>query len=166
MPKIGSITPCLWFDDKAEEAAEFYVSIFENSRINLISYYGKEGFDTHGKAEGKVLTVDFELDGQPFTILNGGPQFKFNEAMSLQVFCETQADIDYYWEKLGAGGDENSHICGWLKDRYGLSWQIVPDVIRDFLTDPDKERAGRVFNAILEMKKLDIAELEKAYRGD
>src|SRR5688572_8933155 len=120
------ITPCLWFDDKGEEAARFYTEIFPNSRITTITRYGKAGFDVHHRPAGSVMTVAFELDGQPFTALNGGPEFTFNEAVSFQVSCTSQDEIDYYWEKLGAGGDPNAQQCGWLKDRYGLSWQIIP----------------------------------------
>lgn len=156
------ITPCLWFDGKGEEAARFYVGIFPNSKITGISHYVEAGQDVHGQQPGSVLTVEFELDGQPFTALNGGPQFRFNEAMSLQVDCETQADVDYYWDALGAGGGVQA--CGWLKDRYGVSWQVVPAMISEWLTG-DPARAARVFAAIMPMTKLDIATLQKAYAG-
>jgi predicted 3-demethylubiquinone-9 3-methyltransferase (glyoxalase superfamily) len=165
MAAIHKITPCLWFDDQAEEAAAFYVSVFERSRIGRISRYGEEGFDVHGRQAGTVMTVAFELDGVAFTALNGGPHFKFNEAISLQVMCETQAEIDRYWEKLSAGGDPKAQQCGWLKDRFGLSWQIVPAILPDMLGDRDQAKAGRVMNAVLKMKKLDIAELKKAAAG-
>lgn len=152
------ITPCLWFDNQAEEAANFYVSIFKNSKIENISRYGKEGFEFHGQKEGTVLTVGFQINGQTFTALNGGPVFKLSEAISFQVFCETQEEIDFYWDKLTEGGEESS--CGWLKDKYGLSWQIVPSIIPELMSDPSK--AGRVMNAFLKMKKFDIEKLVQA----
>jgi predicted 3-demethylubiquinone-9 3-methyltransferase (glyoxalase superfamily) len=157
------ITPCLWFDSQAEEAARFYASVFKNSKIGRISRYGKEGFEVHGKPEGAVLTVEFEIDGQAFTALNGGPMFKFNEAVSFQVHCETQAEVDHFWGKLSAGGDEKAQQCGWLKDRYGVSWQIVPDALMRMLQDKDAAKSGRVMKAMLQMKKLDIKKLEQAY---
>jgi predicted 3-demethylubiquinone-9 3-methyltransferase (glyoxalase superfamily) len=152
------ITPCLWFDGRAEEAARFYVSIFKNSKIGPISRYGKEGFDVHGQKEGTVLTVSFQINGQPFTALNGIPAFKFTEAVSFQVFCDTQEEIDHYWEKLADGGHEGQ--CGWLKDRFGLSWQIVPSILPKLMSDP--ARAGRVTTAFLQMKKFDIEKLKHA----
>jgi len=161
---MRTITPCLWFDHQAEEAAGFYTSIFRNSRIGRVSRYGKEGFEVHGKPEGTVLTVEFELDGQAFTALNGGPAFRFNEAISFQVNCETQAEVDYFWERLSQGGDEKAQQCGWLKDRYGVSWQIVPTILVRMLLDKEAGRSGRVMNAMLRMKKLDIEALERAYR--
>ena len=154
----NQIAPCLWFDHQAEEAANFYVSIFKNSRIENISYYGKEGFEIHGKKEGTVLTVVLSVNGQSFTALNGGPIFKFNESISFQVFCETQKEIDYYWSKLGEGGEEGQ--CGWLKDKYGLSWQIVPTILSKLMSDPS--RSERVTRVLLQMKKLDIEKLKKA----
>lgn len=160
---MNRITPCLWFDDQAEEAARFYTSIFRNARIGKITRYGKEGFEVHGRPEGSVLTVEFELDGQSFTALNGGPVFQFNEAISLQVDCETQAEVDHFWEKLSEGGDEKAQQCGWLKDRYGVSWQIVPAILRRMLQDPDAAKSGRVMKALLQMKKLDIGRLKQAY---
>src|SRR5215510_6151307 len=129
MKVAQKIAPCLWFDTQAEEAARFYTSIFKNSRIVSISRYGEAGHEVHKMPAGTVLTVAFELDGQPFTALNGGPVFKFNEAVSFQVGCETQEEVDYYWERLSAGGDERAQQCGWLKDRYGVSWQVVPTVV-------------------------------------
>ncbi len=152
------ITPCLWFDNQAEEAANFYTSVFEDSKIESISYYGKEGFEIHGQKEGAVLTVVFHIDGQSFTALNGGPDFKFNEAISLQVFCETQEEIDYYWSNLTDGGEEGQ--CGWLKDKFGVSWQIVPSILPDLLCDPVK--AGSVMNAFMQMKKFDIEKIRRA----
>ena len=163
MPVIQKITPCLWFDDQAEEAVAFYIAIFRNSKIGKVTRYGEAGREVHGKRAGTVLTVAFELEGQSFTALNGGPEFKFNEAISFQVNCQTQEDVDYYWKKLSEGGDEKAQQCGWLKDRYGVSWQIVPIVLPEMLSDPDPERAGRVMEALLRMKKLDIAELKRAY---
>jgi predicted 3-demethylubiquinone-9 3-methyltransferase (glyoxalase superfamily) len=153
----------LWFDSQAEEAARFYASVFKNSKIGRISRYGKEGFEVHGKPEGAVLTVEFEIDGQAFTALNGGPMFKFNEAVSFQVHCETQAEVDHFWDKLSAGGDEKAQQCGWLKDKYGVSWQIVPDALMRMLQDKDAAKSGRVMKAMLQMKKLDIKKLEQAY---
>ena len=152
------ITPFLWFDKQAEEAAQFYVSIFKNSKILNVSRYGDAG----PGPKGSVMVVNFQIAGQEFTALNGGPLFKFSEAISFEVSCETQQEVDYYWEKLGAGGDPKAQQCGWLKDRYGLSWQVVPTVLGKLMTDPDPARAGRVMQAMLQMKKLDIAELERA----
>lgn len=160
---IQKITPCLWFDNQAEEAANFYTSVFKNSRIGKISRYGKEGFEIHGRPEGSVMTVEFEIEGQAFTALNGGPVFKFNEAVSFQVNCETQEEVDYYWKKLSGGGDEQAQQCGWLKDKYGLSWQIVPTVLGKMLNDPDPVKSERVMKAMLQMKKLDIGTLKQAY---
>jgi len=160
---MQKITPCLWFDSNAEEAAEFYTSIFKKSKIGKISRYGKEGYEIHGKPEGTVLTVEFELNGQTFTALNGGPAFKFNEAISFQVHCESQNEVDHYWEKLSQGGHEKAQQCGWLKDKYGVSWQIVPTVLGEMLQDKDPKKSGRVMNALLQMKKIDIRALEKAY---
>jgi predicted 3-demethylubiquinone-9 3-methyltransferase (glyoxalase superfamily) len=163
MKLSGDITPCLWFDTEAEEAANFYCSIFENSGIGKISRYPKAGQEIHRKPAGSVMVVEFEINGQTFTALNGGPNFKFNEAVSFQVHCETQAEVDYYWSKLTQGGEEGP--CGWLKDKYGLSWQIVPAAIPKMMTDPDPARSARVMNAFMKMKKLDIATIERAYAG-
>ncbi len=159
------IAPCLWFDDQAEAAAKFYTATFKNSRIVKIARYGKAGQEIHGRAPGSVMTVAFELEGQSFTALNGGPVFKFNEAISLQIFCNTQAEIDYYWSKLSEGGDEKAQQCGWLKDKYGVSWQVVPAMLPELLDDPDSAKSQRAFKAMLEMKKLDIDRLERAYAG-
>jgi predicted 3-demethylubiquinone-9 3-methyltransferase (glyoxalase superfamily) len=153
----------LWFDDQAEEAAEFYTSIFRNSKIVNVALYGKAGHEVHGKAAGTVMTVTFELDGQPFTALNGGPLFTFNEAISFQIGCETQEEVDHYWQKLSEGGNERAQQCGWLKDKYGVSWQVVPRVLMEMLNDPDAGRSQRVMEAMLRMKKIDIAELKRAY---
>ena len=165
MPSIRAITPCLWFDTQAEDAATFYTGIFSNSRIVSVVRYGKEGYEIHRKPAGTVLTVEFELNGQPFTALNGGPEFKFNEAISFQIDCETQEQVDYYWSKLSEGGDDRAQQCGWLKDKYGLSWQVVPTVLPEMLKDPDPAKAGRAMKAMLQMKKLDIDELKRAYAG-
>jgi predicted 3-demethylubiquinone-9 3-methyltransferase (glyoxalase superfamily) len=155
---IKQIIPCLWFDYQAEEAANFYTSVFKNSNILNISRYGKEGFEFHGQKEGTAMTVAFQINGQPYTALNGGPVFKFNEAISFQVFCDTQEEIDYYWGKLTDGGHEGQ--CGWLKDKYGISWQIIPVILSELLSDHSK--AGRVTNAFLQMKKFDIEKLKQA----
>jgi predicted 3-demethylubiquinone-9 3-methyltransferase (glyoxalase superfamily) len=160
---MQKIIPCLWFDDKAEEAAKFYAFIFKNSKIGDISRYGKEGYEFHGKEDGTVMTVDFEIEGQQFVALNGGPIFKFNEAISFQVHCETQKEVDYYWEKLSEGGDEKAQQCGWLKDKYGVSWQIVPVVLTKMLQDKDAKKSQRVMKALLQMHKLDIKTLTQAY---
>jgi len=153
----------LWFDDQAEQAAKFYTEVFKNSRIKKISRYGKEGYEIHHRPEGSVMTVKFELDGQTFTALNGGPIFKLNEAISFQVDCATQEEVDYYWEKLSEGGDEKAQQCGWLKDKYGLSWQIVPRVLVEMLNDPDAKKSQRVMGALLKMKKIEIETLKRAY---
>ena len=162
---MNTITPCLWFDGEAEVAARFYTGIFSNSKITGISHYGEAGREVHGQPAGKVLTVAFELDGRPFTAMNGGPQFKFNEAVSLQVPCSSQEEIDYYWDKLTAGGDAQAQQCGWLKDRYGLSWQVFPAAVMDMLQDQDRRKADRVLQAIMEMRKMDLKALERAYAG-
>ncbi len=165
MPAAHRIIPCLWFDTQAEEAARFYTGIFENSRIGAIGRYGEAGREVHGKPAGSVMTVEFELDGQPFTALNGGPHFTFNEAVSFQILCRTQEEVDYYWSRLSEGGNPNAQQCGWLKDRYGVSWQVVPAVLATMMSDPDRGKAGRVMEALLTMKKLDIAALERAFAG-
>ena len=159
------ITPCLWFDHQAEEAANFYVGIFQNARITQVTRYGQAGQEIHGRAPGSVMVVEFELDGQTFTGLNGGPHFKFNEAISLQVHCETQAEIDHYWEHLGRGGDPKAQQCGWLKDKYGVSWQIVPRIMQTLFAGAASEKSERAMTAMLQMKKLDIAKLQQAYAG-
>jgi predicted 3-demethylubiquinone-9 3-methyltransferase (glyoxalase superfamily) len=166
MPTPQPIAPCLWFDSQAEEAARYYTGIFKNSRIGRISRYTEAGHEVHGRPAGSVLTVEFELNGQPFTALNGGPQFKFNEAVSFQIMCRTQEEVDYYWNQLTQGGDPKAQQCGWLKDKYGLSWQVVPTVLAELMSDPDREKAGRVMEALLPMKKLDIAALQRAYEGE
>ncbi len=161
-----SLVPCLWFDTHAEEAARFYTGIFKNSRIGTITRYSEAGREVHGRAAGTVMTVEFELNGQQFTALNGGPHFKFNEAISFQIMCKNQDEVDHYWNKLSQGGDPSAQQCGWLKDKFGLSWQVVPTVLLDMLTDSDREKADRAMEAMLQMKKLDIAELERAYEGE
>jgi len=165
MAAIQRIAPCLWFDDQAEEAARFYTGIFKNSGIGRISRYGKAGYEIHRRPAGSVMTVEFELDGQAFTALNGGPAFKFNEAISLQINCKTQEEVDYYWEKLGVGGDKKAQQCGWLKDKYGVSWQVVPTLLAEMVGDPDSQKSQRAMKVMLQMKKLDIAELKRAYAG-
>jgi predicted 3-demethylubiquinone-9 3-methyltransferase (glyoxalase superfamily) len=165
MPNIQKITACLWFDDQAEEAVAFYTAIFRKSRIVNMTRYGEAGHEVHGKPAGTVMAVAFELDGQAFTALNGGPIFKFNEAISFQVNCETQEEVDYYWEKLSEGGDEKTQQCGWLKDKYGASWQVVPRVLLEMINDSDYEKSQRVMAAMLQMKKIDIDELKRAYAG-
>ena len=159
------IQPCLWFDTEAEEAAQYYVGIFKKSRILRTTRYGKAGYEIHGKPEGSTLTVEFELDGQKFTALNGGPNFKFNEAVSFEINCDTQEEIDYYWERLSAGGDPNAQQCGWLKDRYGLSWQVGSPDMDALFADATSPAAQRTMEAMLEMKKLDIAALRRAHEG-
>jgi predicted 3-demethylubiquinone-9 3-methyltransferase (glyoxalase superfamily) len=159
---IKTIAPCLWFDTQAEDAAKFYTSIFKNSRIGRVSRYTKAGVETHKRPAGSVMMVEFELDGQPFSALNGGPEFTFTEAISLQIFCDTQQEIDHYWNKLSQGGDPKAQVCGWLKDKFGLSWQVVPKVLLELLQDHNSEKAQRAMEAMLRMKKIDIAELEHA----
>ena len=164
MPITGSrIMPCLWFDTQAEAAANHYVSIFKNSKICKISRYGKEGKDVHGKEAGSVMTVEFEIDGQKFVGLNGGPHFKFNEAVSFQIFCDSQEEIDHFWTKLTEGGEDGP--CGWLKVKFGLSWQVIPKALSEMLQDSNPEKAGRAMKAMLQMKKIDIAALKQAQAG-
>ncbi|APF04090.1 TPA: VOC family protein [Legionella pneumophila] len=155
---MQKITPCLWFDDKAEEAVKCYISIFKNGSIEKISYYGKEGFEFHKKPAGSVMTILFNLNGQQYVALNGGPEFQFNESISLMVNCDTQEELDYFWKKLSAGGEEGP--CGWLKDKFGLSWQIVPSILAELLSD--HQRSEKVMRVLLQMKKLDIAKLKAA----
>ena len=160
---IQKITPFLWFDNQAEQAANFYVSVFKNSNMGQVTRYGKEGYEIHGMDEGSVMTVDFDIENQKFIALNGGPVFKFNEAISFQVLCDSQKELDYYWEKLSEGGDKNAQQCGWLKDKYGVSWQIVPRVLYNLIQDEDQLKSQRVMKAMLQMKKLDIQTLIQAY---
>ena len=166
MATTQRISSNLWFAHEAEEAANYYVSIFKNGKVKKITHYGKEGYDIHKMPEGTVMTVEFELDGQTFVALNGGPVFKFNEAVSFIVNCDTQAEIDYYWEKLSQGGDKQAQVCGWLKDKYGLSWQVVPRQLSEMMSDHPTERSESVMKAMLQMKKLDIRKLEEAYNGE
>lgn len=159
---MARIAPCLWFDGQADEAARFYTSIFGNSVIRGASTYGEAGHEVHGQPAGSTLLVEFDLDGQTFAALNGGPAFTFNEAISFIVRCEDQDEIDYYWSRLSEGGDAAAQQCGWLKDRFGVSWQIVPTALTDMIADPDRARAGRVMEAVLKMKRIDIAALKRA----
>jgi len=161
---LQKITPCLWFDNQAEEAAKFYVSLFNNSAIGAVTRYCKEGFEVHGRPEGSVMTVSFRLEGQEFTALNGGPHFKFSEAISFVVRCETQAEVDRYWDRLGEGGDERARQCGWLKDKYGVSWQIVPAALFEMMAGTDAKKSERLTRAMLQMTKLDLATLREAYQ--
>lgn len=165
MSLVQKITPCLWFDHQAEEAAAFYVSIFPDSRIHGVTRYTRAGQEIHQKPVGSVLTVEFELNGQPFTALNGGPIFQFNEAISLQVVCRDQQEIDYYWEKLGEGGDPRAQQCGWLKDKYGVAWQVFPARLKELIRDHESDRTVRVLEAMFQMKKMDLAALERAAEG-
>jgi len=165
MSRIQRITPFLWFDNQAEKAARYYVGIFPKSRIRHITRFPGVGQEIHGRKAGSVMTVDFELCGLAFTALNGGPLFKFNESISFVVRCRTQAEVDYFWKKLSAGGDPKARQCGWLKDRYGVSWQVVPDILLKLTGDPNRAKADRTFAAMLRMKKLDIAALKRAHAG-
>src|SRR5258706_3753377 len=160
------IAPCLWFDSQAEEAAAFYVSVFKNSKITKVNRYPNAGQETHKQRPGSVMTVAFELDGQPFTALNAGPLFKFNEAVSLQINCSNQEEVDHYWDKLSKGGDPKAQACGWLKDKYGLSWQVVPTMLPEGFKDHESPTAQRAMEAMLKMKKIDIREMERAATGD
>ncbi len=157
---MEKMVTCLWFDNQAEDAARFYTSVFKDSKLGEIVRYGAEGREVHGREPGSVMTAAFEVNGMKFVALNGGPLFKFTEAVSFQVLCETQKDIDYYWERLTAGGDEKAQQCGWLKDRFGLSWQVVPSNLERLLSDP--ERARKVMAAVLQMKKIDMEALTRA----
>jgi len=165
MPTLQKITPCLWFDKEGEEAARYYCGIFDNSKINAVAHYTEAGYEVHGGRAGSVLTVAFELNGQSFTALNGGPHFKFNEAVSMQVNVDTQQELDTMWSQLSAGGDPAAQQCGWLKDKFGLSWQIVPRQMETFLTTGEPAQRNRVMEALLQMKKLDIAALQRAFDG-
>ena len=160
---MQKITPFLWFDDKAEEAANFYVSLFKNSKVGDIARYDEAGAKASGRPSGSVMVVEFQLEGQEFVALNGGPHFKFTEAISFVVNCETQEEVDEFWEKLSEGGQEGQ--CGWLKDKYGLSWQVVPTVLTEMLKDKDPQKSQRVMKAMLQMKKIDIPTLKQAYGG-
>jgi predicted 3-demethylubiquinone-9 3-methyltransferase (glyoxalase superfamily) len=159
------IVPCLWFDNQAEDAAKFYTSIFKGSKILKTSHYTEAGREVHGRPPGSVMTVEFDLAGQHFTALNGGPIFKFSEAISFQVMCDNQDEVDYFWSKLSSEGGEEGP-CGWLKDKFGLSWQVVPTMMGELFSDKDPKKAGRAMQAMLKMKKLDIAELKRAAAGN
>jgi predicted 3-demethylubiquinone-9 3-methyltransferase (glyoxalase superfamily) len=165
MATTQRISPCLWFADQAEEAARFYTGIFPNSRITATTRYGEAGKEIHGQAPGSVMTVAFELDGHAFTALNGGPVFTFNEAISLQVNCATQEEIDDFWENLSDGGDPKAQQCGWLKDRYGVSWQVIPSFLDEIFADGSSAGSQRAMEAMLRMKKFDIAEIRRAAEG-
>ena len=159
---MQKITPFLWFDHQAEEAAHYYVSVFKNARILSVARYGEAAAAASDRPVGSAMTVKFDLDGQTFVALNGGPHFKISEAVSFVVNCDSQEEVDYYWEKLKAGGDEKAQQCGWLKDKYGMSWQIVPTVLPQMMADADKNKSGRVMNVMLKMKKLDIETMVNA----
>lgn len=163
--KLNKIVTSLWFNNNAEEAVNFYGTVFKNFKEGRRLHYLKEGQEIHGMPEGALLTVEFEIEGQQFIGLNGGDMFKFTEAISFMINCDTQEEVDYYWDKLTEGGDPNAQQCGWCKDKFGISWQVVPRVLDDMIADKNKEKAGRVMNAMLQMKKLDIAKLEEAFRG-
>jgi predicted 3-demethylubiquinone-9 3-methyltransferase (glyoxalase superfamily) len=165
MPINHNIVPCLWFDSEAEEAARFYTGIFKSSKITAIARYGDAGQEIHGRKPGSVMTVAFELDGQPFTALNGGPVFTFNEAVSFQIMCDTQEDVDHFWDRLSEGGDERAQQCGWLKDKFGLSWQVVPRKLIELLKSSDGGKVRRTTEVMLKMKKLVIADLVRASEG-
>ena len=162
---IQQISPCLWFDGQAEEAARFYVSVFPKGKITQVTRYPEVGQEVHHRPAGSVMTVEFVLNGLPFLALNGGPLFKFNEAVSLMILCSMQDEIDYYWDKLSEGGDPNVQACGWLKDKFGLSWQVVPKDEMKLWKDHKSPATRRAFAAMMDMKKLDIAKLKKAWKG-
>ena len=165
MENHDSLTINLWFDREAEDAAKFYTAIFKDGKILGNTKYGKEGYEIHKMPEGAVMTVDFIVHGTRFVGLNGGPLFKFNESVSFIIDCSNQEEVDYYWNKLGEGGDPDAQQCGWLKDKYGVSWQVVPKVLYKMINDPDRERAGRAMNAMLQKKKMNIAKLEEAFNS-
>ncbi len=165
MPTIHRFSACLWFDQQAEEAVRFYTKVFPRSSIGRIARYGEAGREVHHQEPGTVMTVEFELDGHHFTALNGGPEFKFGEAISFQIFCESQADLDYFWEKLSDGGDPSAQQCGWLKDRFGVSWQVIPAGLPAWLGDHDHEKANRTMAVMMKMKKLDAEALRRAHDG-
>jgi predicted 3-demethylubiquinone-9 3-methyltransferase (glyoxalase superfamily) len=166
MPISQKITPILWFDRQAEEAAQFYTAIFPNSRIIDVTRYAESDHESHQGRAGTAMTVAFALDGQLFTALNGGPTFTFSEAISFQIACQSQDEVDYFWERLSAGGDPAAQQCGWLKDRYGVSWQVVPTILQELLGNAEADQAQRVTAALLQMKKLDIAALQRASVGE
>jgi predicted 3-demethylubiquinone-9 3-methyltransferase (glyoxalase superfamily) len=161
----AKLATCLWFDGQAEEAARFYTDIFKDSRITNVVRYGKAGQEIHGQSEGAVMVVEFQIEGQTFTALNGGPLFKFTEAISFQVRCASQEEADYYWDKLSNGGDEAAQQCGWLKDKFGVSWQVFPEEMLELVSDPTSEKSQRAMQAMLQMKKIDLAAIKRAYDG-
>ena len=163
MASLQKIISHLWFDKQAEEAVQFYLSVFKNGKIRRKNYYGKEGKEIHGMPEGMVMTIEFEIEGQIFIALNGGPYFKFNEAVSFLISCDTQEEIDYYWEKLSEGADKGAQQCGWLKDKFGLSWQVIPSILPEMLGDANQEKSQRVVKSFLQMKKMDIATLKRQF---
>lgn len=165
MAALQKIVSNLWFDNQAKDAVDFYTSVFKNSSIGRISYYSKEGHEQHGMPAGSIMTMEFRIEGHDFLALNGGPVFKFNEAVSFVIYCNDQHEIDYYWQKLTEGGDKKAQQCGWLKDKFGLSWQVVPTVMADLMSDTDPEKKGRVMTAMLKMKKLDLNALRQAASG-
>jgi predicted 3-demethylubiquinone-9 3-methyltransferase (glyoxalase superfamily) len=166
MAAIKKLVPCLWFDGNAEEAVNFYTSVFKKSKLGRISYYSEEGKDIHRQPPGSVMSLEFEIEGTRFLSLNGGPDFKFSEAISFIINCKTQKEIDYYWDALKEGGDPNAQQCGWLKDKFGVSWQVIPEQLDDMTSDDDREKVDRVLHAMFPMKKLDLAVLQKAYKGE
>lgn len=166
MATIQKITTFLWFDTQAEEAATFYCSVFENSDLGRVTYYSSEGYEAHGKPAGSVMAVEFTIEGYAFTAINGGPHFKFSEAISFMVNCISQEEVDYFWEKLGQGGDPAAQQCGWLKDKFGVSWQIVPVLLGEMMSDANPDKVQRVSKVFFNMKKIDIEALQKAYDGD
>jgi predicted 3-demethylubiquinone-9 3-methyltransferase (glyoxalase superfamily) len=159
------ITPCLWFNAQAEEAVDFYLTVFNNASKGRVSYYSSEGQEIHGMQPESVLTIEFDLEGQTFLALNGGPDFKFNEAVSFIINCKDQAEVDYYWDKLKEGGDEKAQICGWLKDKFGVSWQVTPTIVADMLQDKDSAKTSRMMAKLMKMRKLDVKELQDAFDG-
>ena len=165
MAIVAKITTCLWFNKEAEDAANFYISIFRNSGIDTVTRYGKEGFEQHRQPEGSVQTVTFRLDGHTFTALNGGARFTHSPAVSFVVHCESQDEVDYFWDRLGAGGDPTWQVCGWLRDKFGVSWQIVPQALFSMIADKDASRSGRVMKTLMQMKKLDLPALQRAYEA-
>jgi predicted 3-demethylubiquinone-9 3-methyltransferase (glyoxalase superfamily) len=165
MSENNGIRTCLWLDGTAEETVKFYTCIFKSSKVGRTSHFNDVGQETHGGKSGSVLSVEFELNRHPFLALNGGPLFTFNESISFQILCDDQEEVDYYWAKLTEGGDASKQNCGWLADKYGLSWQVVPKMLNDLLLSEDKEKAGRATGVMLKMKKMDIAALQKAYDG-
>jgi predicted 3-demethylubiquinone-9 3-methyltransferase (glyoxalase superfamily) len=165
MASVHRISTGLWFDDQAEEAAQFYTSVFRNSSIGRVARYGKEGFEFHHKPEGSVMTIEFILDGSPFVALNGGPLFRFSEAVSFIINCANQEEVDYFWEKLSEGGDPAAQQCGWLKDKFGVFWQVIPEEMIDLLTDSDTRKAQRVMAAMLGMKKIDLGVLRQTFEN-